>query len=107
MCPLDSVKPHPLDPCWEPVLYGDSSAVLEARQVLPAARHRHRARRLGPRVHSVIGVAYRTSWLQLEKRVDALGAKRVKAPKRFLPLNFVQANSAVLRAFAHRTGAPV
>lgn len=64
---VDSVKPHPLDPRWKPVLYGDSSAALEARQVLPTARHRHRARRLGPRVHSVIGITYRTSGLQLEK----------------------------------------
>lgn len=70
---------RPLYPRWEMVVYGDGAAVLKARQALPAARLRHRALRLGPCVHSVVGVAYRTSGLQLENRVDTLSAKRVKA----------------------------
>ncbi|TNN82837.1 hypothetical protein EYF80_006794 [Liparis tanakae] len=37
----------------ETVLYDNGSAVLEARQALPAAGHRHRALGLGPRVLSV------------------------------------------------------
>lgn len=90
---------RPLYPCRETVLYDDRSAVLKARQALPAAHHRHRALRLGPRVLSVIGVAYRTGRLKLENSVDTHRAKRVRALQRFLLLNFVQANGAVFRTF--------
>lgn len=70
---------RPLYPRWECVLYHNRPAVLKAWQPLPAPRHRHRALRLVPRVLSVVGVAYRTSRLKLENRVDALRAKRVQA----------------------------
>lgn len=72
-------RPHPLYSARKTVLYHNGAAVLVAGDALPAARHRHRALRLVARVLSVVGVAYRTSWLQLEERVDALRAKRVAA----------------------------
>lgn len=73
--------------------------MLEAGEVQPALRHGHRALRLGPRVLSVVGVAYRTGRLKLENRVDTLRAEGVEALQRFLPLNFVQTNGAVFRTF--------
>ena len=50
----------------------DGPAVLEARQALPAAGHRHRAARLRPCVNSVEGVAYRTGGLPVENSVNTL-----------------------------------
>lgn len=70
---------HPLYPCWEAVLYNNTAAVLKAGQTLPAAHHRHGAFRLRPPVLSVEGVAYRTSRLKLEHRVDTRRAERVTA----------------------------
>ena len=101
MCSLlkDCQQPHPLYPRWKAVPYDDRSAVLEAGEALPAAGHGHLALRLGPSILSVEGVAYRTSWLQLENRVDTFRAKRVGAAQRFLLLNFVQANGAVFFTF--------
>lgn len=93
---------RPLCPCWETVLDDDAAAVLVAAQPLPAARHRHRARRLGPGVHTVVGVAYGTGRPDPEDRVDTLRAERVTTLQRPLLLNFVQANGAVLRTFAQR-----
>lgn len=101
LCHKASVTTHPLYPWWKSVLYNNGSAALKAREVLLDARHRHRARRLVPRVHSVVGVAYRASGLKLKKRVNTLWAKRVKTPERFLLLNSVQANGAVFRTFTN------
>lgn len=70
---------RPLYPRWEAVLDDNRAAVLEARQALPAAHHRHAALRLGARVLSVVGVADRTGGLTLEDRVDAHRAERVTA----------------------------
>lgn len=70
---------RPLYPRWESVLYDDRSAVLEAGQALIAAHVRHATLRLGPRVLSVVGIAYRTSRLQFKNRVDTSRAKRVRA----------------------------
>lgn len=92
-----SVNAHPLNPGREAVLDDNRSAAPKARHVLGAARHRHRARRLRARVHPVVGVTDRTSGLQLEKRVDAVGAKRVKALERLLLFNCVHADDAVVR----------
>lgn len=70
---------RPLYPCWKAVLYDNTATALKARQALPAAHHRHGALRLGARVLSVVGVAYRTGGLQFENRVDTRRAKRVTA----------------------------
>ena len=91
-------------PRGEAVLYHNTAAVLKAGQTLPAARHRHGAFRLGARVLSVVGVAYRTSRLKLEDGVDTHRAERVTALERFLLLNFVQANGAVFRTFSDSAG---
>lgn len=98
---------HPLYPCWETVLDHNSSAAVKARQVHPAARHVHGADRLVPGVLSVVGVAYRTSGLRLEDRVDTLRAERVEARQRFLLPNFIQANGAVLLGAVDYTGVTV
>lgn len=68
---------HPLYPCWENVLDDDGSTALVTREALPAVRHRHRALRLVPRVFPVEGVADWTCGLTFERRLDAIGAKRV------------------------------
>lgn len=92
----------PLDPRRETVLYDDAAAVLVPGQLLPAARHRHRARRLGPGVRAVEGVADRTRGLLPENAVDALGAEGVATRERLLLPNRLQTNGAVLRTLLLR-----
>lgn len=93
--PPADMLPHPLNPRREAVVEHDGAAVLESRQALRAARHRHGAARLGARVRPVVRVAY---------RVDALGAERANALQRLLLLYAVQADGAVFRALTHLTG---
>ena len=99
------VSPHPLDPRGETVLNDDAAAVLVPGQTLPAARHRHRAPRLVPRVRAVKGVADRTRGLHPEDLVDATSAERVTTRERLLLLNLVQTNDAVLRTLLLRVSA--
>lgn len=88
---------HPLHPRWENVLDHDGSAALVTGEALPAARHRHGAVGLVPRVLPVDGVAHRTCGPAFERRLDAIRAKRVRTLQGLPPPDPVQTDGAIVR----------